>query len=164
MSTIGLLQAHNEAARTQTQTGCPPVSKSPNSRSPGHQARKPTDIDIRIGQLIRERRLELSMTQDDLASLLHIAQHQLQKYEMGDNRISASRLVECARALQVPITWFYKWTDPNGAAVEARGDDAESVLIEAFRDLSPAGRAQLVGIAEVLRGERTKLQRRSKRS
>ena len=141
------------------------MSKSTKTQGSRQQARKPTEIDIRIGQLIRERRLELSLTQDDLAKLLSVAQHQLQKYETGENRIAASRLVECARALKVPITWFYQWTGPDAdRAASASGNADESTLIEAFRDLSPAGRSQLVSIAEVLRGERSKSQRRHKRT
>jgi transcriptional regulator with XRE-family HTH domain len=141
------------------------VSKSTAPQSPRHQSRKSTDIDIRIGQLIRERRRALSMTQDDLAKSLGIAQHQLQKYETGENRISASRLVELARTLEVAITWFYQWTDAHvSSATMALGDADESALIETFRDLTPAGRAQLVGIAAVLRGEKTKPSRRNKRT
>jgi transcriptional regulator with XRE-family HTH domain len=141
------------------------VSKSTKPPARRLPSRTPTEIDGRIGQLIRERRLELSLTQDDLAKLLHIAQNQLQKYEAGDNRISASRLVECARALKVPITWFYQWTDPHdvtGGTTVGRAD--ETALIEAFRDLTPAGRAQLVSIAEVLRGEKGKVPGRNKRT
>ncbi len=138
-------------------------SKSVVPQSPSQQARKPTDIDIRIGQLIRERRQELSMSQDELSKALQIAQHQLQKYETGENRISASRLVELARVLRVAITWFYQWTEPHLADTPpTRGSLDETTLIETFRDLTPAGRAQLVSIAEVLRGQKPKALRRRK--
>jgi transcriptional regulator with XRE-family HTH domain len=140
-------------------------SKGTELETPRNQARKATDVDVRIGQLIRERRLELSMTQDELAKSLRIAQTQLQKYEAGGNRISASRLVDLARVLQVAITWFYQWTDPHTAnSTTAVRHADEATLIETFRDLTPAGRAQLVSIAEVLRGKTSKPSRRSKRT
>jgi transcriptional regulator with XRE-family HTH domain len=53
----------------------------------------------------------LAMSQRDLADALDIAQQQLQKYETGQNRISASRLYEAARILKAPVAWFYEGLD-----------------------------------------------------
>lgn len=66
----------------------------------------PASLDRRIGERIRLRRTELGMTQEQLASALGISYQQVQKYENGVNRISASRLAEIAQRLEVPIGWF----------------------------------------------------------
>ena len=51
------------------------------------------------------------MSQRELAVALDVAQQQLQKYETGQNRISASRLYEAARILKAPVAWFYEGLD-----------------------------------------------------
>ena len=64
-------------------------------------------LDIEIGQRIRQARLAKAVTQDGLAQLLGISFQQVQKYESGSNRVSASRLLNVANALEVPVTYFY---------------------------------------------------------
>ena len=49
----------------------------------------------------------LAMTQEDLANRVHLSPQQLQKYEIGENRISAARLFKLSKILEVPITWFF---------------------------------------------------------
>jgi transcriptional regulator with XRE-family HTH domain len=65
------------------------------------------DIDRRVGARLRERRLLLGMSQQQLARALGITFQQVQKYENGANRISASRLWDISRRLDVPIEWFF---------------------------------------------------------
>jgi len=67
----------------------------------------PNPIDIHVGGRIRTRRLLRGMTQDTLASRLGVSFQQLQKYETGFNRVSASRLSEIANNLGVPIAYFF---------------------------------------------------------
>ena len=69
--------------------------------------RKATPVDEAIGQQIRNRRRMLGMTQLELAQAVGIASQQIQKYEIGANRLSVSRLVEIASALHVPVGWFF---------------------------------------------------------
>ena len=64
-------------------------------------------IDLHIGQRVRHRRWLLGMTQQDLAQSIGVRFQQIQKYESGANRISASRLWDLARALDVPVAFFY---------------------------------------------------------
>jgi transcriptional regulator with XRE-family HTH domain len=76
----------------------------------GAQARRTeheVDIDRRVGARLRERRLLLGMSQQQLADALGITFQQVQKYENGANRISASRLWDISRRLDVPIEWFF---------------------------------------------------------
>ncbi|MGE0045393.1 MAG: helix-turn-helix domain-containing protein [Hyphomonadaceae bacterium] len=64
-------------------------------------------VDKRIGQKVRTRRLEVSMSQERLAELLGVTFQQVQKYEKGVNRIAASRLFDIAGALDVPVAHFF---------------------------------------------------------
>ncbi len=68
-------------------------------------------IDVYAGSRIRLRREMLKMPQMDLAQLLGITFQQLQKYEKGTNRISASRLWDMSVVLKVPVTFFYNGID-----------------------------------------------------
>ena len=116
-------------------------------------SRQPTAIDLQIGTLIRARRLALELRQEDLARSLGITQHQLQKYEVGENRIAASRLIECAQILGVPVVSFYQTPDTAPKRIPPVGlpvTSGETEILQAYRNLSVAGRAQLVAIANVM--------------
>ena len=76
-----------------------------------------------IGERIRTRRIELGFTQEELARDLDISYQQIQKYERGANRISASRLLSLARRMTVPITYFYSGFDPSLDESRARAKD-----------------------------------------
>ena len=82
----------------------------------GHGVSKPSPVDIYVGERVRQRRKLLGMTQDRLAAALGLTFQQVQKYERGRNRISASRLYQLARVLKVPISYFYEDMTPAVAA------------------------------------------------
>jgi transcriptional regulator with XRE-family HTH domain len=83
-------------------------------------ARSPNPIDIHVGLQVRLRRKALKISQEKLAGALGLTFQQVQKYERGANRISASKLYEIARALRVSIAWFFEGlSDP---AAEPVGD------------------------------------------
>jgi transcriptional regulator with XRE-family HTH domain len=65
-------------------------------------------IDQHIGSRLRLRRTLLGMTQEQLASVLGISYQQVQKYETGTNRISASRLFEIGQMLETDAAYFYE--------------------------------------------------------
>ena len=73
--------------------------------------RVPNAIDAHVGKRIRIRRLFLGMTQKTLAKALDITFQQVQKYETGANRVSASRLSEIAEFLRVPASFFFSGID-----------------------------------------------------
>ena len=75
-------------------------------------------VDRRLGQRVRARRLEISMSQERLAELLGVTFQQVQKYEKGVNRIAASRLFAISAALDMPVARFY---DGLPVAGDARG-------------------------------------------
>ena len=65
-------------------------------------------VHIFIGRRLRERRVTLGMSQQELAGIIGVSYQQVQKYERGINRISAAQLYEVACALDTPITYFYE--------------------------------------------------------
>ena len=67
----------------------------------------PNPIDVHVGKRIRTRRLFLGMNQETLANQLGLTFQQVQKYEGGANRVSASRLSAMADILGVPISFFF---------------------------------------------------------
>lgn len=115
-----------------------------------NSARRPTALDHRIGQAIRERRQALNLRLEDLARALNIAPHQLQKYETGGNRIPASRLVECAHALEVPVAWFYRTAGAQKAPPTSGLSSDETLLLETFRSLDTEARDHLLGLLRLL--------------
>jgi len=89
------------------------------SRAPlkyGRGTGVPNPIDVHVGNRIRMRRLLLGMNQETLANALGLTFQQVQKYEGGANRVSASRLSAMAEILGVPISYFFG---------DLRADDAE---------------------------------------
>ena len=67
----------------------------------------PNPIDVHVGARVRMRRLLLGMNQETLANALGLTFQQVQKYEGGANRVSASRLSAMAEILGVPISYFF---------------------------------------------------------
>jgi transcriptional regulator with XRE-family HTH domain len=74
-----------------------------------------TTIDLRVARRIRERRLRIGMTQQQLARIIGVAFQQTHKYERGISRVSAGRLYHIATALQAPIDYFFATEDGDGA-------------------------------------------------
>jgi transcriptional regulator with XRE-family HTH domain len=65
------------------------------------------DIDRHVGARVRERRIMLGLTQQQLADLIGVTYQQAHKYERGINRVSAGRLYEIAQVLSVPVSYFF---------------------------------------------------------
>ena len=89
-------------------------------------SRSANPIDLHVGARVRARRKVIGMSQEQLAAALKLTFQQIQKYERGANRISASKLYEIAVALQVPISHFFagladpvdQMADPADAAAQ----------------------------------------------
>ena len=80
---------------------------SPKVADSGRVDRRANSVDAHVGARVRERRLALGFSLEELAKRIGVGAQQLQKYETGVNRISASRLYDVTLALGVPIAWFY---------------------------------------------------------
>ena len=89
-------------------------------------------VDKYVGSRVRMRRLMLSMSQTEVADALGLAFQQMQKYEKGSNRVSASRLQHLSQILQVPGAFFFEGL-PVGAgpeiAAEAKSRDFVSDFV-----------------------------------
>ncbi|MGA8612614.1 MAG: helix-turn-helix transcriptional regulator [Xanthobacteraceae bacterium] len=79
----------------------------------------PLPTDKHVGSRVRMRRLMLKMSQEMLADQLGVTFQQVQKYEKGTNRVSASRLQQMSQILDVPISFFFEQA-PNSAR-QSRG-------------------------------------------
>ncbi|MBI3451974.1 MAG: helix-turn-helix transcriptional regulator [Rhodospirillales bacterium] len=76
-------------------------------------------VDIYVGTRVRQRRMFLGVSQEKLAKALGISFQQVQKYERGTNRVSASRLFVLSRFLGVPVSWFFDGAPESSQAVAA---------------------------------------------
>ena len=73
-----------------------------------------TDVDRYVGMRIRERRVMLGLSQQQMADMIGVTYQQAHKYERGINRISAGRLYEIAQVLSVPVSFFFDGVDGAG--------------------------------------------------
>ena len=89
-------------------------------RAYGRGTGVPNPADVHVGKRIRMRRLFLRMNQETLASALGLTFQQVQKYEGGANRVSASRLSATAEILNVPISYFFAELPPADAEVSLK--------------------------------------------
>ena len=80
-------------------------------------------VDVHVGKRVRHRRWLTGMTQQQLAEQVGIKFQQIQKYETGANRVSASRLWDIADALDVPVSFFFEGLD------QEHKDEAEKSMI-----------------------------------
>lgn len=107
-------------------------------------------MDAHIGNRIRLRRQLLDMSQSDVAACLGITFQQLQKYEVGMNRVSASRLWDIAEVLKVPVSYFFEGLDAETRA-PARDDlalDRDAIaLLRAYFALPESQRRPLLALA-----------------
>lgn len=80
----------------------------------------PNPIDLHVGSRIRLRRKVLGVSQESLAADLGLTFQQIQKYERGTNRVSASKLYEIARSLQTTTSYFFDgFADPHSGKAQS---------------------------------------------
>lgn len=89
-------------------------------------------VDVHVGKRIRHRRWLVGMTQQQLAESVGIKFQQIQKYETGMNRVSASRLWDIASSLSVPVSFFFEGLDESTQA--AHPEPAADVPHDIFKD------------------------------
>lgn len=124
-------------------------------------------IDLYVGKRLRQRRRILGLTQQKLADEVNIRFQQIQKYESGANRISASRLWSLSKALDVPVAFFFEGLNGdhgesaaingNGHASHAPADvfsNKETIdLVRAFYSLGEEPRRRLLDLAKAMSGD-----------
>ena len=92
------------------------------------EARAPNPVDLHVGGRVRLRRKLVGISQEQLAAALGLTFQQVQKYERGSNRVSASKLYAIARTLGVPIAFFF-----DGLADPMEAEPSEDVVHDAER-------------------------------
>ena len=126
----------------------------------------PNPIDKHVGSRVRMRRMMLTMSQTKLGDALGLTFQQVQKYEKGTNRISASRLQQSVHILQVPVTFFFEGAPSLPGAAHAKGavpppdyvadflaTSAGLALIKAFTQIKDAKlRRRIVDLVEEIAG------------
>lgn len=70
--------------------------------------KSPDPVDVHVGRRLRLRRTLLGMSQEQLANAVGVTFQQIQKYERGSNRVSASRLYDISKVLGVPVAFFFE--------------------------------------------------------
>jgi transcriptional regulator with XRE-family HTH domain len=112
-------------------------------------------VDVHVGKRVRHRRWMVGMTQQQLADKVGIKFQQIQKYETGMNRVSASRLWDISEALSVPVSFFFEGLDARTSNLEEiDGDilaDKEALmLVRSYYAIPEAQRRRLFDLAKVL--------------
>ncbi|HWA92682.1 MAG TPA: helix-turn-helix transcriptional regulator [Rhizomicrobium sp.] len=125
----------------------------------------PHPLDIALGARVRLRRKELGMSQDQLARAVGITFQQVQKYEHGTNRISFSRLVEMAEALECGVVDLIGNLDKSksSAALSRQiaflTEPGASDLLEAYASIeSPKRRRAILNLARQLANDQAEQQ------
>lgn len=115
-------------------------------------------VDVHVGKRIRHRRWLVGMTQQQLAEKVGIKFQQIQKYETGMNRVSASRLWDIASALSITVSFFFEGLDEAEASVAFETDvpndilkDKEALeLVRSYYAIPETQRRRLFELARVL--------------
>ena len=111
-------------------------------------------IDAHVGERIRLRRTELGLTQEQLAEALDVSYQQIQKYETGANRVSAGRMLEIARKLDVDIGYFFEGLSDEAAGAPLEHGGRQRAAIELVRKFGqikdPEVRAAIAGLVKTI--------------
>ncbi|MDR9394456.1 helix-turn-helix domain-containing protein [Roseovarius sp. SYSU LYC5161] len=116
-------------------------------------------VDVHVGKRIRHRRWLVGMTQQQLAENVGIKFQQIQKYETGANRVSASRLWDIADALDVDVSFFFAGIDDGGKEpqedvadmpADLLGNKEALELVRSYYAIPENQRRRLFDLARVL--------------
>ncbi|MEL6508825.1 MAG: helix-turn-helix transcriptional regulator [Pseudomonadota bacterium] len=114
-------------------------------------------VDVHVGKRVRHRRWLVGMTQQQLAEKVGIKFQQIQKYETGMNRVSASRLWDIADAMDVPVSFFFEGLDGHDVGTVGAGTpndilaDKEAMeLVRSYYAIPENQRRRLFDLARVL--------------
>lgn len=113
-------------------------------------------VDVHVGKRIRHRRWMVGMTQQQLAEKVGIKFQQIQKYETGMNRVSASRLWDISDTLGVPVSFFFeglssdKEADSGAVPADLMSDKEALELVRSYYAIPENQRRRLFELARVL--------------
>jgi transcriptional regulator with XRE-family HTH domain len=112
---------------------------------------KTDPIDLFVGERLRAMRLSRGLSQTELGAAMRLSFQQVQKYERGTNRISASMLVRASKALRVPVADFFPEPDlelTSRERLDIRAHRGGAALAEFFHAMDPAQRVVLLQVAQ----------------
>jgi len=90
-------------------------------------------VDVHVGKRLRQHRMLLGLSLHTLAENIGVKYQQVQRYETGVNRISASRLFELARVLDVPVGYFFQGlTGEDSRASESGSEPGKNHTLQKF--------------------------------
>ena len=112
-------------------------------------------VDRHVGHQMRHRRWLIGMTQQQLADAVGIRFQQIQKYETGANRVSASRLWDIAAAMDVPVSYFFEGLGAEGDKTDNESQDMMASketldLLRTYYAIPEAQRRRLFDLARSL--------------
>ena len=115
-------------------------------------------VDLHVGKRIRQRRWLVGMTQQQLAEQVGIKFQQIQKYETGANRVSASRLWDISEAMDVPVNFFFEGIEnevtaagsTDSVSADLMGDKEALDLVRSYYSIPENQRRRLFDLARVL--------------
>ncbi|HEV2364094.1 MAG TPA: helix-turn-helix transcriptional regulator [Caulobacteraceae bacterium] len=116
-------------------------------------ADKGNEIDSHLGRRLRRRRRMLGLTQQQIADACGVRFQQIQKYECGANRISATRLWQIAKVLDVAVDYFFEGFEggPEGAKTSLNAPPREALdLLRAYDQLGEHRRRRILDLARAL--------------
>lgn len=111
----------------------PQAAPAPTSRDRTGPANRASEIDHYVGSRIRERRIMMGLSQQQMADMIGVTYQQAHKYERGINRISAGRLFEITQVLAVPISYFFDGLEEAG---EQQAAPRQRMCLELARNFS----------------------------
>ncbi len=103
--------------------------------------RRGSDVDHHVGRRIRQRRNALGMSQAKLGKALGVSFQQLQKYELGIDRVAAGRLWNISKALEVDVDYFFAGSlvEPQPTPMPAGALQQRAALVRDFPRISSSG-------------------------
>jgi transcriptional regulator with XRE-family HTH domain len=120
----------------------------------GRGTGKAHPVDLHVGKRLHDLRRFKGISQTDLAKKLSLTFQQIQKYEKGHNRLSASRLYEAAEFMQVPVDYFFRGISKDTSTADLIADPLscnESIdLIRCYWQLNEKVRGAVRGLVTVL--------------
>jgi transcriptional regulator with XRE-family HTH domain len=104
---------------------------SQTQSEPNSRRARAEDVDRNVGARVRQRRVMLGLTQQQMADLIGVTYQQAHKYEKGINRVAAGRLYQMARVLGVDIGYFFEGLNENSAV---QASPKQRMLLELARN------------------------------
>jgi transcriptional regulator with XRE-family HTH domain len=136
-----------------------PKAESPATEGQGLPRRKPrkrraNQVDLSVGGRLRQARLLAGASQEEVGTAIGVSFQAVQKYENGENRLSAGRLAAAAKFLGVPMSFFFQDDAEPAAAVDTAGFTAKEIeLVRHYRAIASEDmREHLLKLTKIISG------------